>query len=76
MDEMFCGEVPRRDIDFCADDGSRLICCICGTLVSGMGHNPAPLNYNREDRCCDKCNTETVILARLVLSLHRMAGRE
>jgi hypothetical protein len=39
------------------------ICCICGGMFKGYGHNPAPVRL--EGRCCDDCNSIEVIPARL-----------
>lgn len=39
-------------------------CCICGKpLKNKFGNNPEP--FKKSGRCCDKCNTEFVIPARL-----------
>jgi len=40
-------------------------CCICGAKFIGYGNNPAPLCH--EGRCCDACNMNHVIPARLRL---------
>lgn len=40
-------------------------CCICGKSFIGWGNNPYPLK--RDGLCCDKCNNEKVIPARLEL---------
>lgn len=45
-----------------ADD--KKICSICKKEYSGWGNNAEPVNSGR---CCDKCNTEKVIPARLAL---------
>ena len=45
-------------------------CCICGEEIKGYGNNPWPVGYDvysEEDRCCDKCNFEYVIPARIAL---------
>jgi len=39
-------------------------CSICGKIYSNYGNNPWPIN---EGRCCDKCNLETVLPARVKL---------
>ena len=39
------------------------LCCICKCEYEGTGNNPAPLNTI--GRCCDKCNAEWVMPARL-----------
>ena len=42
-------------------------CCLCGGEYTRWGNNPYPL-CNKDDyssRCCDKCDTEKVIPARI-----------
>ena len=41
----------------------RKTCCLCGGEFGGYGNNPAPLKESGE--CCDRCNAEKVIPARL-----------
>jgi hypothetical protein len=41
-------------------------CCICGKIIKGFGNNPWPVKTGEEDRCCDDCNWEFVIPARLI----------
>lgn len=38
-------------------------CCICGCEIEGYGNNAWPVK--EEGRCCDKCNDEVVLQARL-----------
>lgn len=38
-------------------------CCICGKKFYGFGNNPIPVKPNGE--CCDSCNYNVVIPARL-----------
>jgi hypothetical protein len=51
-------------------------CCICGGDVDkhytregvmywDKGHNPDPVKTGEDDRCCDACNTNVVIPARV-----------
>ena len=40
-------------------------CCLCGKEIKDFGNNPWPLNNNDDDRCCDECNSEKVIPARI-----------
>ena len=49
----------------------ELKCCLCGkTIESGFGNNPAPIpTKNEDDECCDECNMEKVIPARLGMLL-------
>ena len=42
-------------------------CIMCGDPCYGYGNNPAPLR--EEGSCCDECNMEYVIPARLELYL-------
>lgn len=46
------------------------ICCLCGNEYTGAGNNPFPLCTEGNDAsyCCDKCNKELVIPARVKLS--------
>lgn len=37
-------------------------CCICGKTFQGWGNDAAPI---KNGVCCDKCNDERVIPARL-----------
>lgn len=41
------------------------ICSICGRKCEGYGNNPYPVTKGENDRCCDDCNAEQVIPARL-----------
>ena len=41
------------------------ICCICGKMYTGWGNNPYPVVKDPEARCCDACNQEKVLAARL-----------
>lgn len=40
-------------------------CILCGAPIDDFGHNPWPLSLNDTDKCCDKCNIEKVVPARL-----------
>ena len=42
------------------------ICCICHREFIGWGNNPDPYKpENGNDRCCDECNMNFVIPARI-----------
>lgn len=41
-------------------------CCICGEKFIGFGNNPYPLTDDAEARCCDECNSNYVIAARIL----------
>jgi len=43
-------------------------CVICGEKIEGWGNNPWPIKEHGE--CCDKCNNEKVIPARIDQLLH------
>ena len=52
---------------------AKKICCICGKEFNGYGNNPEPVfsieNENGErNYCCDWCNLNVVINARLYIS--------
>lgn len=40
-------------------------CCFCGQDCGKYGNNPAPVNNDPAAVCCDKCNLEIVIPARI-----------
>lgn len=40
------------------------ICCLCGKPYTGYGNNPDPIK--KSGRCCDNCNNNKVIPARIV----------
>ena len=44
-------------------DEIKYTCCICGKKAEGFGNNPQPIKD--KGRCCDACNAEVVIPARL-----------
>lgn len=45
------------------NSNERRKCCICGKPFDGFGNNPAPVKNS--GRCCDKCNNQTVLPARM-----------
>lgn len=49
-------------------------CCLCGKVFNGYGNDPWPVKDS--GRCCDKCNTEKVIPARLNKLLGGKEGSE
>ena len=40
-------------------------CSLCGVSFTGYGHNPQPLIDDINARCCDDCNTNLVLVARI-----------
>lgn len=41
------------------------VCCICGKRYTGWGNNPWPVVKDENARCCDECNNNQVLSARL-----------
>ena len=54
-------------------DNNEHICCICGKKFVGWGNNPYPLcdKEDYESRCCDACNDNHVVPARLAILVSR-----
>lgn len=42
-------------------------CCLCGCDIEGYGNNPWPLNNDEDARCCDKCNADKILPARMAI---------
>lgn len=40
-------------------------CCICGKHFPGWGNSPWPVNTDNNTVCCDECNENVVIPARI-----------
>ncbi len=47
------------------NQNERCKCVLCGKEFFGIGNNPAPLSQHGE--CCDDCNLNKVVPARLGL---------
>lgn len=45
----------------------RYTCCICHKDFEGWGNNPWPVVNDYDAECCDECNWEKVVPARLKL---------
>jgi len=45
------------------DDNKIKVCVICKEEFAGWGNNPSPIK--EEGECCDKCDNEKVIPARI-----------
>lgn len=41
----------------------KIKCCICGKEIEGYGNNPYPIK--QDGLCCDSCNINIVIPARI-----------
>ena len=48
----------------------KIICCICGKEIKGYGNNPEPIDTS-DKKCCDDCNSNYVIPARIKLILNK-----
>lgn len=52
-------------------------CCICGKQCENQwGNNPWPLKEKDTDRCCNECNENYVIPARIILSNKEKEGEK
>ena len=40
-------------------------CCICGKEFEGWGNDPCPVVMDEDAKCCDKCDMEVVLPARI-----------
>ena len=47
-------------------------CCICGKEIIGFGNDPWPIKDS--GCCCDECNSEFVIQARIEMLARRRIG--
>lgn len=45
------------------NNNKETACCICGKPFVGWGNNPWPVK--KEGECCDKCNMQYVLPARI-----------
>ena len=61
--EMADGQVEIQDYDW-GDNSWK--CCLCDAeFIGGYGNNPDPVVVKHDARCCNACNTNIVIPARL-----------
>lgn len=51
-------------------------CCICGQVCMDLGNNPWPVVKDADARCCDRCNDEVVIPARIKRMMEKDSGAE
>ena len=51
------------------------VCCICGKKFTGWGNNPYPVVKDENARCCDECNGEKVLPARLAQMFGSKEGK-
>ena len=50
-------------------------CCFCGQFFIGYGNNPEPVKSHLA-RCCDACNKDIVIPARIEQAMEKHNGTE
>lgn len=47
-------------------------CCICGRVIHGQyGNDPWPVVMTLNAQCCDDCNNEIVVPARIAKALKK-----
>lgn len=51
-------------------------CCICGQGCMGHGNNPWPVNDDETAECCDCCNEDIVVPARILQIMENGNGTE
>ena len=51
-------------------------CCICGGTFEGYGNNPWPVVKDEDAECCDRCNANRVVPARIKLMSEKAYGTE
>ena len=56
--------------------GREYKCCICGKRFVGYGNDPWPVNMEKNAKCCNGCNKEVVIPARLIQLANANGGKE
>ena len=49
-------------------------CCICGRTFKGCGNNPWPVVKDADAVCCDQCNDDKVIPARILQIMENRSG--
>lgn len=47
------------------------ICCFCGKEIKGWGNNPYPVETDENAECCDDCNLDIVLPARIIAMAQR-----
>ena len=50
-------------------DSKEIKCCICGRPIEGWGNNPWPVE--NEGECCDICNQNIVLPARIEMMFNK-----
>lgn len=62
---IICSSLPviAKSLETIANNMDAKTCCICGKKFNGYGNNPSPVND--EGVCCDECNINVVVPARI-----------
>jgi hypothetical protein len=56
----------KKDFKF-LQGTSKTLCCFCDVEITDGGNDPEPIVVdNPTDRCCDSCNLERVVTARIM----------
>ena len=50
------------------------VCCFCGKTFNDWGNNPYPACKDENARCCDDCNNEVVLPARILAMSRNKEG--
>lgn len=60
------------------EEGETGACCLCDGRYERWGNNPYPLcaETDMESRCCDECNSQKVIRARMISMFRKDALRK
>jgi hypothetical protein len=57
----------KNDFKFLRGQKEIILCCFCGVKITDGGNDPQPLiTDNPTDRCCDSCNLQRVVSARIM----------
>ena len=56
------------------DKMPKFKCCICNRVVKGYGNDPWPINNDPKAECCDECNFDYVVPARIIFSKAERRG--
>ena len=51
-----CAERSENDMEY----KDIIRCSICGKPILGLGNDPRPIRENKNDLCCDKCDSQYV----------------
>ena len=55
-------------------NNQEYVCCFCGKTFNDWGNNPYPACEDENARCCDDCNNEVVLPARILAMSRNKEG--